>query len=274
MKNTWMFRRLLMVAVPLALAAPAWATICPASPGLSLSAINLGGGCTSGNELFSNFVVGTIPMSPPSTVINGITLADTTWPNPPMGTTVNLSAASGGGIALNTPGFCGTPTASITNNTFCIGGGPSPGVGYNLASSITYDVTALAGSISQLELDGTLVSHSSGGTGATAIVFREFCLSNSGPIPFSQGCANYGFLQIGVVNGKFSTLNETASTTFITPATFIAIRDTVYLQTFGPSGEWAGVTVFDLFTPEPATFGLVGLALAGLGAVRLRKRKV
>jgi len=34
------------------------------------------------------------------------------------------------------------------------------------------------------------------------------------------------------------------------------------------------VTSFDLFTPEPATFGLVGLALAGLGALRFRKRKL
>jgi hypothetical protein len=78
-----------------------------------------------------------------------------------------------------------------------------------------------------------------------------------------------------VVNGNFNTLSESASTTFATPQTDIAIRDTVYLQVFGPTGEWAGITNFDLLTtPEPATLGMVGLALAGLGALRFRKRKV
>jgi hypothetical protein len=273
MKSTGMFR-LFMVAIPFALAAPTWASICPgvATP-LSPSFTNATG-CTVGNNQFSNFVVGTIPLSPPATIINGITLADTTWPTPPTATTVDLNAL-GSGIDLTTPGVCGTPTASITPNTFCIGGGPSPGVGYTLASSITYDMHAVSGSISLLELDGTVVSHSSGASGATAVVFREFCL---GTTTFSQSCANYGVLQIGAVNGKFTTLSQSALVILTTPQTDIAIRDTVYLQVFGPTGEFAGVSNFDLATstaaPEPATLSMVGLALAGLGVLRFRKRKL
>src|SRR5579863_5881748 len=269
MKNTLMFKRFLMVVIPLALAAPAWATGCPASP-MALSAIPVTppNGCFAGNDLFSNFVV--TSSIAPDTIINGVTLAPTTWLTPPDNTTIDLNAAAGGGIALTSSNplgtaFCGTPTANITPKTFCIGGAP-----FALDSVITYDVHAVVGSISQLELDGTVVSHSSGASGATAVVFREFCL---GTTTFSQGCSNYGVLQIGAVKGKFTTLSQSASQVF-GGVTDIAIRDTVYLQTFGPTGEWAGVTDFELFTPEPATFGLVGLALAGLGALRFRKRKV
>ena len=259
-----------MVAISLAFAAPTWASICPGAPTPLSPSFTNPTGCTVGNNQFSNFVVGTVPLSPPPTIINGVTLADTTWPTPPTATTVNLNSAAGGGIDLTTPGFCGTPTASITPNTFCIGGGPAPGVGYNLASTITYDLHAVSGSISQLVLDGTVVSHSSGASGATAVVFREFCL---GTTIFSQSCSNYGVLQVGAVNGNFTTLTQSASTMF-TGVTDIAIRDTVYLQTFGPTGEYSGVESFDLLTtPEPATLGMVGLALAGLGALRFRKRK-
>jgi hypothetical protein len=140
-----------------------------------------------------------------------------------------------------------------------------------MASSMTYEMhSTVPNSITQLVLDGTVFSHSSGKSGATAAVFREFCL---GTTVFSQSCTGYGFLQIGSVQGKFTTLSQGFATTF-TGVTDIAIRDTVYLQVFGPTGEYAGIQGFDLFTPEPATFGLVGLALAGLGAVRFRKRKL
>jgi len=274
MKNTGMFKRLWMVAIPLLLAAPTWASICPGTATALSPSFTNPTGCTVGNNQFSNFVVATVPLSPPAapTIINGITLTNTTWPTPPTAASVDLNAF-GSGIDLTTPGFCGTPTASIAPNTFCIGGGPAPGVGYNLATSISYDLHAISGTISQLALDGTVVSHSSGQSGATAIVFREFCLGATS-FTCTSASANYGFLQIGVVNGNFNTLSESASTTFA-GVTDIAIRDTVYLQVFGPTGEWAGIQNFDLLTtPEPATLGMVGLALAGLGALRFRKRKV
>jgi len=260
MKNTGMFKRLWMVAIPLALAAPTWASICPGAPTPLSPSFTNSTGCTVGNNQFSNFVV----TSGTTGMINGITLAAETWPTPPTATTINLSAA-GGGIDLTSLVTCGTPTANITPNTFCVGGTPSAEV-----SSITYDLHAVSGTISQLELDGTVFTHSSGQTGAIATVFREFCL---GTTVFSQGCTGYGVLQIGTLNGHNLNQPFSASTTFA-GVTDIAIRDTVFLETFGPTGEYAGISNFDLLTPEPATLGMVGLALAGLGALRFRKRKV
>jgi PEP-CTERM motif len=261
MKNTGMFKRLLMVAIPLALAAPTWASICPGAPTALSPSFTNPTGCTVGNNQFSNFVV----TSGTTGIINGITLAATTWPTPPTASTVDLHAF-GSGIDLTTPGFCGTPTASITPNTFCVGGSATAEV-----SSITYDLHAVSGTISKLALDGTVHTHSSGQTGAVATVFREFCL---GTTTFSQSCTGYGVLQIGTLNGHNLSQAFSASTMFA-GVTDIAIRDTIFLQRFGPTGEFAGVSNFDpLTTPEPATLGMVGLALAGLGALRFRKRKV
>jgi hypothetical protein len=184
--------------------------------------------------------------------------------------------ALAGGINLTTPGFCGTPTASITPNTFCVGGDLGGGVGYTLVSTINYDLHSTGPAISLIELDGTVVSHSSGQSGATAAVFRELCLGVS-TFTCTSASPNYRVLQIGSVDGKFTTLSQSVSTTFA-GVTDIAIQDTVFLQVFGPTGEWAGITNFDLVTsvgaPEPSTLSMVGLALAGLGALRFRKRKV
>jgi hypothetical protein len=48
----------------------------------------------------------------------------------------------------------------------------------------------------------------------------------------------------------------------------------VYLFTHNGNGSFSDVDSFDTTTPEPATLGLVGLALAGIGALRFRKRNV
>jgi len=190
-----------------------------------------------------------------------VALVATTWATPPTAGTVDLNALAGG-IRLTSFVACDSNTA--TPNTFCI-----QGKNQTLVSSITYNLQSTGPLISLMELDGTVISHANT---TTAAVFREFCLGVT-TFTCTSASPNYRVLQIGSVNGKFTTLNQSVSTTFA--GVFdIAIQDTVFLQVFGPTGEWAGVTNFELFTPEPATFGLVGLALAGLGALRFRKRKL
>jgi PEP-CTERM motif-containing protein len=262
MKNTPMFKRLWMVAIPIVIAAPAWAAIvpCPASPTfLSTIPVTPPNGCNSGFNQFTNFVV----TSGTTDTINGVALAATNWPTPPTAGSIDLNALAGG-IRLTSFVTCDSNTA--TPNTFCV-----QGKNQTLASSITYDLHTTGPLISLMELDGTVISHANT---TTAVVFREFCL---GLTTFDQTCggdaSKYRVLQVGSVQGNFSTLSQNVSTTFA--GVFdVAIRDTVYLQTFNGEGSFAAVTSFDLFTPEPATFGLVGLALAGLGALRFRKRKL
>jgi len=216
-----------------------------------------------GSNQFLNFTVG-----PDATgTINGVTLVATTWPTPPDATTINATGV-GTGMTLTSFGTCGTPTANITPKTYCIGG-----AAFSLVNSTYYELhSTVAGAVSYMELDGTVLSHSSGKSGATAVVFRELCLGDTS-FDCTSASPNYRVLQVGAVNGKFTTLSQNVSTSFA-GVTNIGIRDTVFLQTFGPTGEYAGIENFSLFTPEPATLGMVGLALAGLGALRFRKRKV
>src|SRR5260221_4006219 len=130
MKNTPMFK-LLMVAILLAFAAPAWAGIvpCPASPTfLSTIPVTPPNGCNSGFNQYSNFVV----TSGTTGTINGVALVATTWATPPTAGSIDLNALAGG-IRLTSLIGCDSNTA--TPNTFCI-----QGKNQTLASSITYDL--------------------------------------------------------------------------------------------------------------------------------------
>jgi len=135
-------------------------------------------------------------------------------------------------------------------------------------------MTGLGGAtINSIDLSATVDVHASGSgssLGASALVFLEAC---PGVTTFSQGCGGYQVLQVGLFNAKFQSLTQGGFVPF-SATTQVAIRETVYLFTHNGSGSFADVDSFDTTTPEPATLGLVGLALAGLGVLRVRKRNV
>jgi hypothetical protein len=279
MKNTPLFRRWLMaVAVSLAFAAPGWASIgpCPAAPPVApadaLTAYQPPDpttGCSVGNIQFSNFVVGTDA----GATINGLLLGANTVPVPDP-TNILLTASSfPAGIELssnpaNAPkgtGFCG---ASSGSSGLCI-----QGANQSLASSVTYQMVATSGMISIINILASVDVHASGSgstLGASSLVFLEAC---PGVLVFTQACAGYQVLQVGLFNAKFQNLVQGGSVSF-GPTTMVAVRETVYMYTHNGTGSFADVDFFDTFTPEPATLGMVGFALAGLGALRFRKRKV
>lgn len=222
-----------------------------------------------GNIQFSNFAVGTDT----GATINGQLLAPNTVPVPDATNILLTAGSEGASIELspnpaNAPkgtGFCG---ASSGSSGWCI-----QGANQSLASDVTYEMVATSGTISIINILASVDVHASGSgstLGASSLVFLEVC---PGAVVFSQGCAGYQVLQVGLFNAKFQNLVQSGSIPF-SPVTQAAVRETVYMFTHNGSGSFADIDFFDTFTPEPATFGLVGLALAGLGALRFRKRKV
>ena len=273
----------LLVFIVLAGSVPAWATIipCPINPvGGTLTPIITNGGCTTTALFFSNFSVGTNG----GETVNGVTLVNQLTnshgdvvPNPlsPSVIDVFTSCPTCAGLTF----FSAPPyTNNSTNQSFCDSNSGSQGFciqGENLSSAntISYVVSALtpSGSIGQIILGATVEVHNSGSgvnSGATAVVFREYC---PGSLTFSQDCAHYGVLQVGVFNAKFQTLSQVASVMF-SPVSFAAVRDTVYLLVNNGEGGFADIQLFSIDTPEPATFGLMGLSLAGLGFLRYRRK--
>jgi hypothetical protein len=277
MKNTRMFRRFLLVAIPLVLAAPAWAVIMPACPSNpTTNALTVyqppdpATGCQVLNVQFSNFAVGTDA----GDTIAGHLLGPNTVPLPgPANVLLTTALGSFAGIELspspanlpNGKGFCKSNSGS---SGWCI-----QGANMSLASSVTFQMVAVNGiSMSSLDLLAGVDVHASGSglsLGASALVFQEIC---PGVLVFSQGCTGYQAVQVGLFNSNNQHLDASGFSSFA-PTTEIAVRETVYLFTHGGEGSFADVDAFDVLTPEPATFGLVGLALAGLGALRIRKRK-
>jgi hypothetical protein len=267
MKNTGMFKRLLMIAIPLALAAPAWASVVPCPLFPSTAAISTlpsgsGNGCSSGNLQFTNFLVGTT-----TDTINGITLAsNVTTFLPPTAGSIDVGASAGGDLHFATGAVppCG-------DGLWCVSGKSQ-----SLSSTVTYELSTIdaAATISQFDLTGTLHSHANS-TGA--VVFLEICPNAT---VFSQGCSGYQVAQLGQINGHNITLVNVSALLLFAAVNKVAVRETVYLTTANGTGSDAEVNGFDAIpttpasAPEPATLGMVGLALAGLGALRFRKRKV
>jgi hypothetical protein len=291
--HSWQSHALFLLVVAFAFSSPAWGDVAFAIAPCPTTATPLEptfepptsptNGCTVGDLQFSNFAVGTDA----GATINGVLLGSNNVAVPD-GTSVTLSTAPGGyGIELapipvNNPtptGFCATNSGSAG---WCING-----ANLSLASDVTYQVNALNGStLNFIDILATVGLHTNAsGAGATAVVFREFCLGTSTFTVDASGTstcapANYGVLQVGALNftGNLNGQNTYVSASLGTgfaPTSVIAVRDTVYLVTPNGNGSWAAIESFDFVTPEPATFGMIGGGLIGLGLLTWRrKRKV
>jgi hypothetical protein len=260
---------------------PAWgtATSCPPNPTLQSLAVVLAntspaGGCVTTDLQFDSFTLGTAA----GEVINGITLLPTTTPpapgtvTPPTTAQIFLTSApnSADGIQFTSPGPGpgGSCTASGGSLGWCIQGGNQV-----IDQTITYNVTVLSSAINTIGVDVSITSHSSGQGGAVAAYFREICV---GGVFTGSSCGGTEYiLQEGGLVGKFQTQEfvQNANTGILPAGTQVQIRDIVYLTTQGATGSFADVDFVSFIdTPEPATFGLMGLALAGLGVLRYRRK--
>jgi len=186
------------------------------------------------------------------------------------------SPTNPGRVQFSSPG---PGKAKDVDTNFCTASGGSQGwciqgANQTLVSSITY-VGNFTNPISIIGLSGAAISHSSGGAGATAVVFREFCTGQAVFDHTGATCTQYGILQGGTINGNFNTLPFLASVLLNTPTSgVISFRDTIYLQTDNGTGSFAAVNPFDLFTtPEPSTFLLFSGLLAGLGFAKFRRKR-
>jgi hypothetical protein len=282
-KKKFPMSMLLFVVVALAFTASAWGSIAPScsTPGGPISTYPdppTGNGCQSGNIQFSNFNVAPITGSSYNVGSGTYIIPVNTWASDALAPDIILSNGTSAPDSIHmttaAPGIPHTSTACDSNgftpNAWCVQGN-----GTNQAVQITYLETAASGNISLMSLSAMVTTHSSGSgstAGGTALVIREFC---PGATTFAQGCTNYGYMEAGLVNGKFQqdVLFSQLVDLGANSSSNVAVRDTIWLASFNGAGSFAYISYIDGVTPEPATYGMVGLALAGLGALRFRKRK-
>jgi hypothetical protein len=238
-----------------------------------------GNGCFSSDLTFSNFAIGQdFGQTINGVVIDGISPGGsvlTSVPTQPPATAINVGLANlSDGIELTaTPpaGGCGSNSGS---SGWCVQGG-----GQYLDQTISYNITP-TGTLRAIGIDATVTSHSSGKGGGFAAFFEEVCVDPTNTDFVATGSctganAHYYVLQAGEVFGKFQTINFNFAVPVgsLTSADNIQIRDTVYLQATGATTSFADISFADFTdTPEPSTFALMGVALAGLGLVRYRRK--
>src|SRR5712691_5093303 len=146
--------------------------------------------------------------------------------------------------------FAGTPPTSQTNSaTWLLTNSRSASI---WITSATIDILFTTPTLSGFDL-GSLITTSAGTTAASAAATLTNALHTSAQTPAQA--TEYGRLILNFSTG--------AGAQFVGGTTF----------GWGAATHFMDSVVPDAAAPEPATLGMVGLALAGIGALRFRKRR-
>jgi hypothetical protein len=277
----WVFAVLSFGSVPVA-----WGgiTACAPMQTLGVTVVGTGQGCSYLNSNFDNFNVGAAAGSwstsfPVTTGSNGGSTESTNIDFTQTGTTTTtldfgtLQQSSGSGHCP-ADSWCMPEGANSTS---------SQTIGYEVVASGGFDSLGL--------MDGTLPNgYLSNGDVITTE--EQFCLGAS-TFNCTTTSSNYGYLQVQETSngsggytsvftaclpgsGGCSISAATGSEIGIGRQTQIAIQDTVSISTLNSGGKPVFIDSFynDFETaPEPSTFVLLGIALAGFGLLRLRQKR-
>jgi hypothetical protein len=255
------------------LASSAWASI-TACPGISgtptetLATINANtpGGCQVVDKQFSNFT--TTPVGQISTIeMLNTSTAGTVGSNTITGLLLNYDA----------PGIWQTAANSTTTSVFNYQGTidqtfSPPATGVWTISQLTLVVNTNPANSADFKNGDTVTVRMEWCPGATTVT----------------GCANLQFIQgvLSKVGGGPITLVYTNSSgsgngldvTAFNDSTIFAVRNTLTFVGTSPQSAYVLSGISNGFdelgvAPEPSTFVLFGIALAGVGALRHRRRK-
>lgn len=147
-----------------------------------------------------------------------------------------------------------------TLGSFCVSG-----KNQSLTVTITYLVTS-PGNFVWVDLYGSVHSHANT---TTAVAYLDTCGSG-----VSAACAANptGVSALGTLSGNNISLDGPVYLG-IASTNRIWVRQTIYLATNNGAGSDAEfLAQGPVATPEPATLGMMGLGLAGLAALKLRRK--
>jgi hypothetical protein len=248
---------------------------CPGAfgtPTMTLDTINSNGGCELIDKQFSNFT--STPVGQTS-IMEMVSSSQTG--------TIGSNTITGLRADFDAPGIWtlggNNTTTSVLNYQGAIDhSGTPPTAGTWAVSQISLFVNFSFFNASQMQSGDSVTVRMEWCPGATSVT----------------GCSNLQFIQ-GVLT-KLGTIQITYTNSagdgnnFLNVASFadttnFAVRDTLTFVGTTPSSTFplttvtngfdeAGIAGVSITTPEPSTFVLFGIALAGLGGLRYRRRKI
>jgi len=232
---------------------------------MTLNSINTGGGCEITDKIFSNFSSNPAGDAATIEMLNS-SVAGTVGSNTITGLLSNFDA----------PGLWQLTPNATTTSVFTYSG-QIDNSAVSAPSTGAWDLTKLTlvesfnpGNASQMN------------NGDSLSVLMQFC---PGTAIFSPGCANLQFIQAVLTKNPTLTLtysSSSGSTDGTLDISSLGVKGTYAVQdtltfvgtasgsTFALTGISNGFDETGI-APEPSTFGLFGLGLAGLGAMAYRR---